>query len=227
MEIQSLHLGLIFIPMAIAMYAQWKVSSAFAKGSKLPNARGLTGQEVAKTILQAAMLTDVPVEQTPGKLADHYNPMKRSLSLSPDVYGQKTVAALGVAAHEVGHAIQHRDSYFWLKMRTSMYPVVKFSSWLAPILIIAGFFFAAIPNLLYAGIILFGASVFFTLITLPVEFDASRRALVQINKLGLVSPDESREVKKVLDAAALTYVAAAITAVLELTRLILIARSND
>jgi len=223
----DLSLLLIIPAILITLYAQIKVSSTFKKASKIRNANSITGVETAKKILMAEGLGDIPVEQSKGKLSDHYHPIKRSISLSTDVYGKPSIAALGVAAHEVGHALQHRDSYSMLTLRTAIYPVVGFSSWLAPILIIAGFFIAEIPQILLAGIIMYAVTVLFTVITLPVEFDASKRAMVAINKLGLVTADESKQVKKVLNAAALTYVAAAITAVLELIRFILIFSARD
>lgn len=226
-NLNALNWILLLIPIVIAIYAQWKVGSAFKKGSQIPNSKGMTGAQAAQAILQSEQLGDLPVNQVQGRLSDHYNPVDRSLSLSPEVYSGASISAIGVAAHEVGHAIQHKESYGFLMLRTTFYPVVRFSSWLAPMLIIGGFIFTSTPYLLEVGIIIFAASVFFTLITLPVEFDASKRAMIHIQRLGLVTGEESIQVKKVLDAAALTYVAAAITAVMELIRLILIARSND
>ena len=222
-----MELILLFAGIIISIFAQIKVHSAFAKGSKMPNSKAIDGHEVAQAILKAESLANVPVSEVPGKLADHYNPINRTLHLSPEVYGAKTISALAVAAHEVGHAIQHRDNYHYLVMRTTLYPVVGFASYAAPLIIIAGMFISSVPMLLEIGILLFAATVFFTVITLPVEFDASRRAMVAINKLGLVTTEESVQVKKVLDAAALTYVAAAIASILELVRLIMIARSQD
>lgn len=226
MNYYTLSYLLLFGSIAISVFAQIKVHSAFKKASQIPNARGISGEETAKAILKAEGLPDLPVNQSQGKLSDHYNPIDKSLSLSPEVYNQKTIAALGVAAHEVGHALQHRDSYHFLTLRTGLYPLVKISSWAAPILIMISIF-SQLTNLLYIGIAFFAASVLFTLITLPVEFNASSRALKVIGQMGLVGADESRQVKKVLDAAALTYVAAALTAIMELVRLILIARAND
>lgn len=226
MSFSSLNLILIFVPLVFALTAQFKVHSAFKKGMKTKNAKGLTGEQTARQVLKSVGL-DIPVNRSHGHLSDNYNPIKRTVNLSEDVYTQASIASLAVAAHEVGHAIQHQESYHWLTLRTTLYPVVGFSSWLAPVLIIASFFFAGIPYLLNIGIVLFAATVFFTVITLPVEFDASKRAMVKIQELGLAGADESRQVKKVLDAAALTYVAAAATAILELVRLILIAKSRD
>jgi hypothetical protein len=218
---------LLIIPaLIVTIYAQWKVSAVFRKLSKVENAKGITGAEVAKLIMDNNALHGIPINRESGRLSDHYNPIKKSLGLSEEVHSGKSVAAIGIAAHEVGHALQHRDGFFFLNLRTAIYPVVSFGSWLAPLLIIAGIFIA-MTNLIYIGIILFSASVFFTLITLPVEFDASKRAIVQIETLGLAQGAELKQVKKVLNAAAMTYVAAALTAILELLRLILIARSHD
>ena len=164
--------------------------------------------------------------QVPGKLSDHYDPRNKRLGLSPDIAQGTSISALAVAAHETGHAIQHRDAYKFLGMRSALYPLASFSSNLGPILIFISLIFQ-FTGLLKIGIILFSASVLFTIVTLPVEFDASARAVVTLNKLGISSPSESALVKKVLSAAALTYVAAALAAVAELVRLILIARSND
>lgn len=227
MYYSSVGLGLFVAGILITIYAQIKVHSAFKKGSKLRNQRGITGAETALLILKNQNLGDIPVQHSGGRLSDNYNPLNRTVNLSEGVYDEATISALAVAAHEVGHALQHRDAYAPLKMRTAIYPVVSFSSYLAPILIIAGFLVTSMPMLLNLGILLFAVSVFFTLVTLPVEFDASRRAMLVINQMGLVSADESQQVKKVLNAAALTYVAAAATAIMELARLILIAKSQD
>lgn len=226
MTFSTLNWILILVPLALAIYAQFKVQSAFKKGLKKKSASGLTGAQVAERILKAEGL-DLPIHKAHGHLSDNYNPIKKTVNLSEAVYSQDSIASLGVAAHEVGHAIQHKEQYHWLNLRTTLYPVVGFSSWLAPVLIIVSFFFTRVPYLLDVGIALFAMTVLFTVITLPVEFDASKRAMIKIQELGLVSADESRQVKKVLDAAALTYVAAAATAILELVRLILIAQSRD
>jgi len=214
---------IILIPaILLTIYASYKVKSTFNKFAKINNSRNITGAEVAKIILNNNSL-DLPINRSHGVLSDHYDPIKKTLALSPDVYDGTSISALAVAAHEVGHALQHAASYKFLSLRTYMYPVVGFSTWLAPILIMAGFFLSS--NLLWAGIIFYSVATLFTVITLPVEFDASRRAMQQITNLGLVVQDESEMAKKVLSAAALTYVASALTAILELIRLILIA--ND
>lgn len=216
---------ILLIPaILLTIYAQIKVKTAFNRGSKIPNARGMSGLETAKSILAYNQL-DLPIQKSKGMLSDHYDPIKKKLALSPEVHDGKSISSMAVAAHEVGHALQHKAGYAMIKVRTFIFPVVSFSSWLAPILIILGFV-VTMPQLLWAGIWLYSAAVLFTLVTLPVEFDASKRAMYMINQLGLVSADESREAKKVLNAAALTYVAAALTAVLELVRLVLIAQER-
>ena len=226
MSFTAIQLLLIFVPLALSLYAQYKVSSVIKKYSRVPNSKGLTGEQVAKMILEKEHLQHVEVFQVPGKLSDHYDPRNKRLGLSPDIAHGTSISALAVAAHETGHAIQHRDAYKFLGMRSALYPLASFSSNLGPILIFISLIFQ-FTGLLKIGIILFSASVLFTIVTLPVEFDASARAVVTLNKLGISSPSESALVKKVLSAAALTYVAAALAAVAELVRLILIARSND
>ncbi len=219
---------ILMIPaLILAAYAQSKVQSTYAKYSEIPSASGRTGRDVAQAILAANGLSDVQVEPGQGFLDDHYDPLKKKIQLSPHNYESSSIAAITVAAHECGHAIQHQHSYVPLTMRTAIFPLANFGSKLAWIFIIAGFIFAnrlsvAGVSLLDVGILLFTFGVIFQLVTLPVEFDASRRALVQLNQLGFVAPEEQKGAKKVLDAAALTYVAAAAAAVLQLLRLLLI-----
>jgi len=219
---------ILLVPAIIlAAYAQAKVQSTYAKYSEVPSASKRTGREIAQTILAANGISDVAVEPGQGFLSDHYDPIRRTVQLSPKNYEESSVAAISVAAHECGHAIQHAQDYAPLRMRTAIFPMANIGTNLAWIFIIAGFLFANRINvfgvgLLDIGIFLFTFGVLFQLITLPVEFDASRRAIVQLNRLGLVAPDEQRSAKKVLDAAALTYVAAAAVAVLQLIRLLLI-----
>jgi Zn-dependent membrane protease YugP len=219
---------ILLIPAIIlAAYAQAKVNSTYAKYSEVPSAGRKTGREIAQAILSANGLTDIHVEPGQGFLSDHYDPIQKKIQLSPQNYEDASVASVAVAAHECGHAIQHAQGYVPLNLRTAIFPMANIGSNLAWIFIIAGFIFAnrlAVfgVGLLDIGIFLFTFSVLFQLITLPVEFDASRRALVQLNQLGLVAPAEQQGAKKVLDAAALTYVAAAAAAVLQLIRLLLI-----
>jgi Zn-dependent membrane protease YugP len=219
---------ILLIPaMILAAYAQAKVHSTYAKYSEVASASRKTGREIAQAILSANGLTDINVEPGQGFLSDHYDPIQKKIQLSPQNYEESSVAAISVAAHECGHAIQHAQGYVPLNLRTAIFPMANIGSNLAWIFIIAGFIFANRLSvfgvgLLDIGIFLFTFSVLFQLVTLPVEFDASRRAIVQLNKLGLVAPAEQQGAKKVLDAAALTYVAAAAAAVLQLIRLLLI-----
>jgi Zn-dependent membrane protease YugP len=219
---------ILLIPaMILAFYAQTKVQSTYAKYSKILSASRRTGREIAETILRQNGITDVQVEQGQGFLSDHYDPVHRTVTLSPHNYSEPSVSAISVAAHEVGHAIQHARGYVPLQFRTAIFPLANIGTMLAwPILIFGLFFVPGVRvagvSLVDIGILLFSFGVVFQLVTLPVEFDASRKALVQLDRLGLVAPDEQAGAKKVLDAAALTYVAAAAAAVLQLARLLLI-----
>jgi hypothetical protein len=219
---------ILLIPaMILAAYAQAKVNSTYKKYSEIPSASRKTGREIAQAILSANGLTDINVEPGQGYLSDHYDPIHKKIQLSPQNYDDSSVASISVAAHECGHAIQHAQGYVPLNLRTAIFPMANIGSSLAWVFIIAGFIFANRLSvfglsLLDIGIFLFTFSVLFQLVTLPVEFDASRRAIVQLNQLGLVAPAEQQGAKKVLDAAALTYVAAAAAAVLQLIRLLLI-----
>lgn len=218
---------LIIIPaLIITFYAQYKVKRTVAKYQKIPNNRHMTGSEIAKEILQREGLSHIPVEKASGFLSDHYDPIKKVLRLSPEVYANHSVAAIGIAAHEVGHALQQARHYYPLMLRTGFYPVANIGSRLAPFLIILGFIFTIKP-LILGGIIFFAASVFFTVMTLPVEFNASKRAMVTIRQYGFTSGQETQGVKKVLNAAAMTYVAAALVAVMQLVRFILIYARRD
>lgn len=216
---------IIFLVPAIfvTIYAQWRVHSVFKKASNKISSSNLKGSEVAALILKREGISDVKIEKANGFLGDHYNPIKKTLNLSPETFDKSTIAALGVAAHEAGHAVQHSKKYKFLVMRQGLYSVSKFSSTLAPILFIIGLMVSYTP-LLNIGIGFFALSVLFTVITLPVEFNASKRAIILLNNAGIVDVSEMLEVKKVLNAAALTYVAAALMAILELIRLLIIAR---
>lgn len=210
-----------------AMYAQFKVKSTFSRYSQQGNIRGLTGAEVARMILDDNGLTDIPVEAVAGELSDHYDPSSRTLRLSESVYGSTSVAALGVAAHETGHAIQHKVGYAALGLRGALVPVANIGSTLGPWMAIGGFFFH-IPVLMHLGIILFSCAVAFYLITLPVEFNASNRALSLLGSCNILEKDELEPARKVLNAAAMTYVASAAVAMAQLLSLILsLNRRND
>ncbi|MFA5881722.1 MAG: zinc metallopeptidase [Eubacteriales bacterium] len=213
---------LILIPgLIVALYAQFKVKGTFSKYVQVRSASGLTGAQVAKRLLEDAGINDVTVEQTEGRLSDHYDPGKKALRLSPDVFKGSSLASLGVAAHETGHAMQHNQGYLPLNIRASFVPVAQFGSTLAFPLFLIGFLFRT-QSLIYAGIFLFSGVVLFQLVTLPVEFNASRRALATLEAGGYVSSTEAVGAKKVLDAAALTYVAAALMGLLQLLRLLIL-----
>lgn len=208
---------LFMIPgLLLGMYAQFKLRSAYGHYLQVPTGSGMSGAEVARKILDSAGLTSMPVEVTPGQLSDHYDPTRRALVLSEDNYYGTSIAAAGVAAHEAGHALQHKAAYFPMHLRTTMVPAVNFASmgafWAAGI----GFMLQS-PKLVLFGIIGFGLMAMFHLVTLPVEFDASSRAKKQLQALGLIrDPEEARGVSKVLSAAAMTYVAALVTSLFTL-----------
>ncbi len=215
---------IIFILPAIiiSLIAQMRVTSTFGKYNKIQNSRNMTGSQVARKILDQNGLSSVVVEHVPGNLSDHYDPTSRTLRLSDSVYSSSSVASLGVAAHECGHAIQHAKGYAPLKARHSVYPVVRFSSAASTPLIILGLIVNT-PALLYLGIILFSAVVVFQLITLPVEFNASKRALAILEDNNFLDYDEVRSAKKVLSAAAMTYVASALMSIMQILRLLVLA----
>ncbi|WP_375089425.1 zinc metallopeptidase [Peribacillus sp. RS7] len=204
----------------IPIYAQMKVKSTYKKYAKVPASSGMNGAETARAILDQNGLFNVRVEETPGMLSDHYDPRDKTVRLSTDNYHGDSVAGVAVAAHEVGHAIQDKEAYAFLRFRHALVPVANFGSNISWILILIGML-ASIPELLLAGIVFMAAAVLFQVITLPVEFNASSRAMDQLVSVGVIRNDEERETKKVLSAAAMTYVAAALVAVLELVRLLL------
>ncbi|KWW11330.1 MULTISPECIES: zinc metallopeptidase [Peribacillus] len=204
----------------IPIYAQMKVKSTYKKYSQVPASSGMNGAETARAILDQNGLFNVRVEETPGMLSDHYDPRDKTVRLSTDNYHGHSVAGVAVAAHEVGHAIQDKEAYAFLRFRHALVPVANFGSNISWILILVGML-AHIPGLLLAGIVFMAAAVVFQVITLPVEFNASSRAMDQLVSVGVIRNDEERETKKVLSAAAMTYVAAALVAVLELVRLLL------
>ncbi|MGE5677492.1 MAG: zinc metallopeptidase [Pseudomonadota bacterium] len=211
----------------LAGYAQSKVSSTFNKYMRVRNSYGYTGYDVARRLLDINGLQNVPIERIGGRLSDHYDPGKRVLRLSQDVYGGSSLASVGVAAHECGHAIQHSEGYAPLVVRNMIAPVASFGSQASWLFIIAGFIFSW-GTLIDVGILLFTAAVIFQLITLPVEFNASSRATALLESNGLVPANEIGPAREVLRAAALTYVAAAFTAIMQLVRLLLIrGRRND
>jgi Zn-dependent membrane protease YugP len=191
----------------LAMYAQWRVQSAVSKYSRVYAGRGFTGAAVARAILDAAGLRNVAVERTRGMLSDHYDPLSRTLRLSPEVHDTPSIAAVGIAAHETGHALQHAANYLPLQARSAIVPAVQFGSFLGPLIFMVGFLLNS-TSLAWVGVLLFGGVALFALVTLPVEFDASRRAKELLASHGFASGEEMIGVSRVLDAAALTYVAA-------------------
>ncbi|MBB6176559.1 hypothetical protein HNQ82_001374 [Anoxybacillus tengchongensis] len=212
---------LILIAFGVSIWAQFKVKGNFSKWSDVPASSGLTGAEVARLILDRNGLYDVPVELVPGTLTDHYDPIARAVRLSEPVYYGRSIAAVSVAAHEVGHAVQHQQAYGALVLRHRMFPLVNFTSGIAPFLLLGGFLMQQF-SLIGLGIILFSFAVAFQVITLPVEFNASSRAKDFMITEGIIRNEEERGVNKVLNAAALTYVAAALISVLELIKYVLI-----
>lgn len=196
----------------LGLWAQSRVKSAFKKYSQVRTLRNMTGAQIARALLDAQGLQEVRIEEVQGMLSDHYDPRSKVLRLSPEVYRTPSVAAAGVAAHEMGHALQDANGYAPLRLRSSLVPAVQFGSSLGPWIFIAGFFLQ-MTTLAWAGVLLFAASVVFALVTLPVEFDASRRAKQLLTSSGLVIGDEAQGVDRVLNAAALTYVAAAVAAI--------------
>lgn len=223
---------LILIGVIISLVASAMVNGAFSKYSKVRNSRGVTGAEAAERVLHSAGIYDVRVERVSGNLTDHYDPRSKVLRLSDSVYGQASVAAVGVAAHECGHAIQHAKGYAPLKLRSTLVPIASFGSKIAWPLILIGLLFNSATSLLLlnAGIIAFSAAVLFQLITLPVEFNASTRAIRAIADTGLMQGEEIKSAKKVLNAAALTYVASAAAGILQLLRILILTggrRRND
>lgn len=203
----------------LGLWAQYKVKSAYSHYARVRSASGRPASEVVEDLLSRNGNGGVRVERIPGTLTDHYDPRSEVLRLSEGVYDSSSLAALGIAAHEAGHAMQKLEEYGPMKLRTAILPVVTLSSQLYFPLFLAGFIFSWEP-LLFAGIVFFAVSVVFSLITLPVEFNASSRAMALLESGGYITRDEAPGVKKVLDAAALTYVAAAVTAILQLLRLL-------
>lgn len=219
---------LLIIGMLLSLAASAKLKSTFAKYRRIRSASGLTGAEAAARILRAAGITDVQIRAIPGSLTDHYDPRTKTVSLSQDIYGQTSLAAVGVAAHECGHAIQHAVHYAPLEMRSAIVPVANLGSSLSWPLFLIGLL-AGIRPLTTAGIVLFSLAVLFQLVTLPVELNASSRALRMLESTGILGVSETKGARKVLTAAALTYVAALAASILQLLRLLILAggRRND
>lgn len=215
----------ILLPAGIlAIYAQTKVKTTFNKYSKINNRKGLTGEEVAKQLLLKNGITDVTVEHIRGNLSDHYDPSNKVIRLSDNVFSSTSLAGIGVAAHETGHAIQHNRMYIPLFFRTAILPVAKIGSSMAIPMFTLGFFIT--DTFLYLGIVLFSFALFFQVITLPIEFDASKRAVKNLLNTNILDNNEIMPVRKVLNAAALTYVAGVVSSLAQLIRLVLIANGR-
>ena len=219
---------LVMIGAVICLLASAKMNSTFSKYSRVRSHSGMTGKEAAEALLHREGIYDVRVEYVAGNLTDHYDPRSKVLRLSDATYQQTSVAAIGVAAHECGHAIQHARGYAPLSIRSALVPVANFGSSIAWPLIIIGLIMNSQTSQLFLnlGVIAFSMAVLFQIVTLPVEFNASRRALKILGNTGMLYPDEVRETRKVLTAAALTYVAGAASAILQLLRLIMISNSR-
>ena len=219
------YLVLVVPTLLLSLYAQFKVKSAFSKYSQVQTMRKISGKEAAALLLRSNSISNVSIQRIGGSLSDHYDPSHKVLRLSGQVYDKTSIAAVGVAAHETGHAIQDKEKYAPLVLRSTLVPVANIGSSAGPYLALAGIIFR-MNLLLNIGIILFACAVLFYLVTLPVEIDASRRALKVLEHNAVLSQEELKGAKKVLSAAALTYVASALTAMANLLRLILISRDR-
>ncbi len=217
---------LLLAGFVIAGIAQGKVRNAYHYYSRVPSARGVAGSSAAQAILRQNGIGNVSVEMGQGTLSDHYNPRTKVIRLSPDIYGASSIASLAVAAHESGHALQHHQKYFFLSFRNLLAPVTSAASFMAFPLILIGIFMSY-PPLVTIGVYAFAATLVFQVITLPVEYDASKRALRALLQAGAITEDETSGVRSMLNAAALTYVAATIVTFLNLLRLLLMARRRD
>jgi hypothetical protein len=217
-----------FIPgLILGLYAQFKLMSTYKRYVREPTRQGISGAEAAREILDAAGLHGMPIHEVGGHLTDHYDPMKKALFLSSENFRGRSLAAVGVAAHEAGHALQHKAAYAPLKLRMLMVPATQIASWAWQGILLLGLFTGMFSKFLGIAIGIFAVITLFQLVTLPVEFDASRRAKEQLLKLGLIAPQENRGVGKVLGAAAMTYVAAMVASVLQLAHLLMMARDRD
>jgi uncharacterized protein len=210
----------------IGIWAQIKLSSAYGKYSQVATESGITGAEAAREILDRAGLVNVPVNEVPGHLTDHYDPLKRALFLSSENFHRRTIGAVGVAAHEAGHALQHQAAYAMFKLRMALVPITQFASYAWMGVLLLGFVLNMMSQMILIAVVIFTIMTLFQLVTLPVEYDASRRAKEQLFRLGLVHEHESVGVSRVLNAAALTYVAALVSTVLQLLYFIMRARND-
>lgn len=216
---------LVLLIIGLPLLAQIFIKISYENNSRIKNSKELTGYDVARKILDKNGLNDLLIVETNGYLTDHYDPNRKVIKLSRNIYGNDTISSMAVAAHEVGHAIQDKEGYFFLRLRTFIFPIVSFISRISWLVILIGFFFE-IVNAIYLGIIIVSASVIFELVTLPVEINASKRAIKELNSLNLITGEEDK-VKNVLTAAALTYVAGTLAEILQLIRLIGLLKDND
>lgn len=226
MDYYYLDVILMLIIILLPLYANIKINMTYNKYSKKQNSRKLTGKEVTEKILEMNGLSNVKVGQIGGSLTDHYDPRNKTISLSSDIYSNTSISACAVAAHEVGHAIQDKEKYSMLVFRTKIVPLVNFTSRLSTVFVFLGFFLEFM-NLITIGALLLSVGLFFQLITLPVEFDASRRAKEELQKCGLIENQDTKGANKVLKAAAFTYVAGFLASALQIVRLLLISRDRD
>ncbi len=217
---------LAIIVILIPLIAQIGVSSNYQKYKRVKNTKELTGYDVARKILDENGLGDIYIVETKGELTDHYDPTKRVVRLSSDIYHGKTIAAMSVAAHECGHAVQDKEGYTFMRIRSAIFPIVNVATSISYWIILLGFLFELL-DLIYIGIALTCLGLLFQIVTLPVEFDASKRAGVFLKEYNLATEDESKGVKKMLEAAAMTYVAGVLASAIQILRLILVARNND
>ena len=217
---------LAIIVILIPLIAQIGVSSNYQKYKRVKNTKELTGYDVARKILDENGLGDIYIVETRGELTDHYDPTKKVVRLSSDIYHGKTITAMSVAAHECGHAIQDKEGYTFMRIRSAIFPIVNVATSISYWIILLGFLFELL-DLIYIGIALTCLGLLFQIVTLPVEFDASKRAGVFLKEYNLATEDESKGVKKMLGAAAMTYVAGVLASALQILRLILVARNND
>lgn len=209
--------------LALSLWASWRVKANFKKYSSIRCSRGMTGAEAADELLSKAGITDVKIIQTGGKLSDHYNPLTKTLALSEEVYNSSSIAAIGIAAHEAGHAIQHAQNYMPLWIRSILVPTANFGSSIGYFVMIIGLVMSS-TNMVFLGALLFSAVLLFQIVTLPVEFNASSRAKSLVIEYGIISPEEQVGISRILNSAALTYVAAAVSTLLTLLYFLMRAR---
>lgn len=221
-----IYYGLAIIGTIVVLFAQFSINKNYKKYSEIKNTKNISGSEAARIILDRNGLNDIYVVETTGELTDHYDPTRKVIKLSRNIYNGNSIAAISVAAHEVGHAIQDKDGYTFMKIRSRLVPIVNFTTYLGYFGLVVSIF-AGITGYLKISIIVLLASLLFQLVTLPVEFDASSRAKNQLNELGMVNSSEAVGVKKMLFAAAMTYVASFLSNILQLLRLVLLLGSRN